>query len=857
MRAGGCSNQQSLTPEAASIVKQAINLARRRGHAQVTPIHVASVMLASPAGLLKAACLKSHSHPLQCKALELCFNVALNRLPTITLSPILGPHSHYPSLSNALVAAFKRAQAHQRRGSIENQQQPILALKIETEQLVISILDDPSVSRVMRESGFSSTQVKANVEQSVSLEICSQDTPPLGSSHSKDGIFPFILHAGVSQSMHIGQSDLSYSKPFAQVRKEDIVGVIDSLVSKGKKKNTVIVGECLADCEGVVRGIKDKIERGDVPLDLKYAQFSSIPIISMKHMSREEVDLKLEELRCLLKSCVGRGVVLCLGDLKWVSEYWAHFSDYQRRRSCYCPVEHMIMGIRRLASANLENGRLWLLCIATFNSYIKCKAGHPSLETLLDLHPLSIPFGSLDLSLNLDSNLQGQKKGYVTGDDCSWPLLENRVDMDLTCCTDCSDNFHRQAQSFAGCMGNESRNTLSTSPSLPPWLQKCKAESREQSPVDQQECPQIRELCKKWNSFCRSTHKIPHSVEKTLKFSSSWSPSSTSISSYDQRNPYFQESKLSWPIIFEPKASSKKSPEVDEPNPDLLSNPNSTPNSASSSEGTEAMEKLATGLFREHNPENVKVMCSALEKKVPWQKDIIPDIVSIVLKCRSGMMRGCRKGKSKCRGEKQETWLFFLGLDDEGKLKIAKELAKLVFASRSRFELIGLSSFSSTTRADSTDDLRNKRARDESGHGYLERFAEAVRDNPHRVFYVEDVEQVDHCSQKGIKRAIESGRITLGNGDTVPLEDAIVVFSCESFSSTSRACSPPIKQKLEENLEEAGSKDDETEEGSLPCVPLDLNIAAEDGNGSREHSMADIGILESVDKQIFFKVHVL
>ncbi|CAA7060825.1 unnamed protein product [Microthlaspi erraticum] len=168
MRSGGCSVQQALTPEAATMVKQAMALARRRGHVQVTPLHVASTMLSASTGLFRTACLQSQTHPLQCRALELCFNVSLNRLPTSTGSPSL-----VPCISNALVAAFKRAQAHLRRGSIKNQQQPILAGKIEAEQLIISILDDPGVSRVMREAGFSSPQVKAKVEQAVSLKVFS------------------------------------------------------------------------------------------------------------------------------------------------------------------------------------------------------------------------------------------------------------------------------------------------------------------------------------------------------------------------------------------------------------------------------------------------------------------------------------------------------------------------------------------------------------------------------------------------------------------------------------------------------------------------------------------------------------
>ncbi|KAL0426651.1 UNVERIFIED_CONTAM: protein SMAX1-LIKE 5 [Sesamum latifolium] len=181
MRAGACA-AQTLSPEAASVLKHSLSLARRRGHAQLTPLHVAATLLSSRPSLLKRACLKSQphhqpSHPLQSRALELCFNVALNRLPA-SPGPLLQAQ---PALSNALVAALKRAQAHQRRGSIEqNQQQPLIAIKVELEQLILSILDDPSVSRVMREAGFSSTSVKNNLEESNSVSSvfqCYNSTP--------------------------------------------------------------------------------------------------------------------------------------------------------------------------------------------------------------------------------------------------------------------------------------------------------------------------------------------------------------------------------------------------------------------------------------------------------------------------------------------------------------------------------------------------------------------------------------------------------------------------------------------------------------------------------------------------------
>ena len=393
MRAGRCTVQQALTSEAAAVVKQAVTLARRRGHAQVTSLHVANTMLSST-GLLRSACLQSHSHPLQCKALELCFDVALNRLPASSSSPMLGGyhhHHHPPSLNNALVAAFKRAQAHQRRGSIDSQQQQLLAVKIELEQLIISILDDPSVSRVMREAGFSSTRVKANVEQAVSSDI----------------VAPTPQNSNPNPSSNKPKEVTKQSRALDPVtRSEDVLTVVESLAS-GRQRSVVVVGECLALTEGVVRGVMDRVEKGEVPEVLRGLQFITLPLFSFRNLEREEAEQKVGELRCLVRSCcVGRGgAVLYLGDLKWAAEYRAT-SLGEKGRGYYCPVEHVIMEIRSLVcggfgcESGIIGGRFWVMGLATFHTYIKCGAGSPSLEAVLGLHPLTIPSGSLELSLN-------------------------------------------------------------------------------------------------------------------------------------------------------------------------------------------------------------------------------------------------------------------------------------------------------------------------------------------------------------------------------------------------------------------------------------------------------------------------
>lgn len=859
MRAGGCTVQQHLTVEAANVVKQAITLARRRGHAQVTPLHVANTMLSASNGLLRTACLQSHSHPLQCKALELCFNVALNRLPASSSSPMLGHHSQqYPTISNALVAAFKRAQAHQRRGSIENQQQPLLAVKVELEQLIISILDDPSVSRVMREAGFSSSQVKNNVEQAVSLELCSQ-VPSTRNKSIKENSLLVLSQPSTAAAESAEKASKPRVAADPAVKDEDVISVIKCLMN-GRKRSIVVVGECLANIDGVVRGLMDKVDKGNVPEALKEVKFISIPPISFGHRHREEVEQKIGELTCLVRRLMDKGVILYLGDLKWISDFRASSGDQQGRSYNYCPVEHMITDFGRLLLSGVgENGKCWLMGIATFQTYMRCRSGHQrSLETLWGLHPITLPAGSLSLSLSTES---GESRSKTAGNGSYNQLLidshrGNEEMIQLNCCADCSAKFETEARSMRTAALSNSESTLS---SLPSWL---KEESIRLKDNDQN-CMPVRELCKKWNKVCSSFHKQTKSsvVEGTTTFSSSTSPSSsTSFFSYDQQlhgnqfdpkqhscsdddvpqqhfwapttqceKKYSDEATTTSFRLYISEHSSRREPKQVVSNSPLLSTTTSTPNSASSSDNNNnnnnIMETEYLPRFKEFNCENLNILCNALEKKIPWQKDVIPDIAGTILQCRSGMLR--RKfeeklrifgGSSSSSDVKEETWLFFQGLDVQAKENMARELAKIIFGSYSKFISVALSSFCSY----STEDMKNKRSRDElDSSSYIGRLAQAISDDPHRVFFVEDVEQADLCSRVGIKRAIQRGRINSSSGEEVSLSDAIIILSCESFSSRSRACSPPGKQKSN-SLEGRGGEE------VSPCVSLDLNLSFDD-----------------------------
>ncbi|KAK8471098.1 hypothetical protein PHAVU_003G140726 [Phaseolus vulgaris] len=525
MRSGVCALQQTLTAEAASVLKHSLGLARRRGHAQVTPLHVAATLLSLRGSSLRKACLKSQphqsSHPLQCRALELCFNVALNRLPT---SPAPLIHTQ-PSLSNALIAALKRAQAHQRRGCIEQQQQqPLLIIKVELEHLITSILDDPSVSRVMREAGFSSTAVKNNIEDSSPHSVfqcynssggvfSSPCSPSASENHRETTTNP----TNFRQTHHFLTSYASEFHPSlvfsplksspacsfsgaASSSKDDIRVVLDILLRK-KKKNTVIVGDSVSLTEGLVGELMRRIERSEVPDELKSINFIKFQIspVSLSCMKRDEVEMKLLELKRKVNSVASGegGGIFYIGDLKWTVEETG-FSDKEEGSpegeiSGYNPVDHLVSEVGRLFCdcGTSNNAKVWLMATASYQTYMRCQMRQPPLEKQWALQAVPVPSGGLDLSLQAPSVLDS--KMTISQNQSPVPETKPFGNMEqqdrLNCCEECASNYEKEAQFL-----RPDQKKM-----MPFWLRSHTTEDHNKD--------ELVQLKRKWNRLCHCLHQ--------------------------------------------------------------------------------------------------------------------------------------------------------------------------------------------------------------------------------------------------------------------------------------------------------------------------------------------------------------
>ncbi|CAA6671047.1 unnamed protein product [Spirodela intermedia] len=414
MRAGLSTIQQTLTPEASSVINQSISEAARRRHSQTTPLHVAAALLASPAGVFRQACVSSHPsscHPLQCRALELCFSVSLDRLPAASASSG-GAAVEQPPISNALVAALKRAQAHQRRGCPEQQQQPLLAVKVELEQLIVSILDDPSVSRVMREASFSSPAVKTMIQQSLVLSAhfpvaASTSFQPAGDAIAGGLLFSLSPSTANTGSLLLPPASqnpyLNPRLPQKQGSNGNVVERILQVLRKRKKRNPILVGD--RHPAELLEEILQRIERRET---------GDVAVITLENYlasDGSQTPLKLDELGNSIDAILrdrsggvaGDGVVLNLGDLRWLVESPGCGIGDSTGSSLVPHRQKIVLQSGREVVAEMakllrhfaedSGGKVWLIGTASCATYLRCQVYHPSMEKDWDLQALPIAAG--------------------------------------------------------------------------------------------------------------------------------------------------------------------------------------------------------------------------------------------------------------------------------------------------------------------------------------------------------------------------------------------------------------------------------------------------------------------------------
>jgi hypothetical protein len=352
------------------VLDDAVAVARRRSHAQTTSLHAVSALLGLPSSTLREACARArcsaYSPRLQFRALELSVGVSLDRLPSSSRA------LDEPQVSNSLMAAIKRSQANQRRHPESfhlhhqilqnNPQQTTSVLKVELKHFILSILDDPFVSRVFGEAGFRSCDIKLAIIH-----------PPMVSRFSRTRCPPVFL-------CNLTDSDPARRSLGLEVSGDENSRRIAQVLLRKSGKNPVLFGVYAVDA---LRSFVECVNKGGgsaLPNELFGLSVicveSEISEFVNGGGSEEKMGLRFKELG---EQCLGPGIVVNLGDLMTLSEDGA-FGE---------AVSFVVSQLTRLVE--LHGERLWVMGAAgTYETYSKLLGRFPSIEKDWDLHPLPI-----------------------------------------------------------------------------------------------------------------------------------------------------------------------------------------------------------------------------------------------------------------------------------------------------------------------------------------------------------------------------------------------------------------------------------------------------------------------------------
>lgn len=371
--------RQCLTPDAARALDEAVSVARRRGHAQTTSLHAVSALLSLPSSILRDACARArnsaYSPRLQFKALELCLSVSLDRVPSTQLADD-------PPVSNSLMAAIKRSQANQRRQpenfhlyhQISQQPTSVSCVKVELQHLILSILDDPVVSRVFGEAGFRSSEIKLAILRPLPqlLRYSRSRGPPI-----------FLCNLTEQPDPARRSFTFPFSGSYGTCDGGENFRRIGDVLCRSRGRNPLLLGVCAYDALRSFTEAVDKRRDGVLPVELTGLHVicigKDVSKFVFENGDNETMSSRFKEIAQMVEQCVGPGLVVNFGDLK-------SFVDENASGEA---VSYIVSQLAKLLELNY--GKFWLMgAAASYESYLKFVGKFPSIEKDWDLQPLPI-----------------------------------------------------------------------------------------------------------------------------------------------------------------------------------------------------------------------------------------------------------------------------------------------------------------------------------------------------------------------------------------------------------------------------------------------------------------------------------
>ncbi|KAG7036989.1 Protein SMAX1-LIKE 7 [Cucurbita argyrosperma subsp. argyrosperma] len=812
--------RQCLTEEAARALDDAVSVARRRCHAQTTSLHAVSALLSLPSSALRDACSRSHScaYPprLQFRALDLSVGVSLDRLPS-------SKPSDEPPISNSLMAAIKRSQANQRRHpdsfhlyQIHNQQQTPSILRVELKYFILSILDDPIVSRVFGEAGFRSCDIKLAIMH-----------PPLShhpSRFSRSGRFPPIFLCNLPDS-DVGNRNFPFPFTSSHGNSDNDANSrrIGEVLVRKKQRNPLLIGVYAVEA---LRSFTDCVH--SCKSDVLPAELSGLRVVCIEkeisefvsgNGSKESLKLKFEEVSEMVQQCSGPGLVVNYGELSSLEE------DDDDSNGMSFVVSQLTSLLK------LHNGRVWLIgAVGTYELHEKFRVRFPAIEKDWDVHVLPITSKSMVDVFGGKSSLMGSfvPFGGFFPSQSSFPSRSSSLNQ-FTRCHQCTEKYEQEVAAIwkpgsTTLPGRHAESSLHIPTTEPDAKTKefdvCKTSDDTSTLSDK-----LIGLQKKWNDICRlhQTQRFPkldishtrhgmvlestrvaldhdRSGEEPSSVTGGRSVSTNPRLSRDLHNKQGRQiSEISdtHTDSFRPRTVvSERCLHSDKllPSPVFSVTTDLGLGSLYASAGENKRKVSELESRTECRPSNdnpgqslgcsdlnagrrpvdmreFKPLWNALIEKVSWQGKAISSIIETILRCRSG------SGRRRCSSSRQDIWLTFLGPDMIGKRKISLALAELMFGSKENLITVDFGSQDRDRQPNSLFDCEGLDGYDERfrGQTVVDYVAGELRKKPSSVVLLENVDKADVRAKSCLSQAITTGKFPDSHGRQITINNTIFV----------------------------------------------------------------------------------
>ncbi|GFP97649.1 hypothetical protein PHJA_001909000 [Phtheirospermum japonicum] len=755
--------RQCLTEDSAAALGDAASVARRRGHPQTTSLHMVASLLALPNSSLREACTRAQNSAyttrVQFKALELSLGAALDRFPSSKAARADAPP---PPVSNSLMAAIKRSQANQRRQPEgfgfypSSSSSSIPVVKVELQNLTLSILDDPLVSRVLGDAGFRSCDVKI---ATISKKI----------NNNNNKFQPQYLYGYYYSSSRYNRHNryrnpplflchsksYNYSLPFMGCDNENS-RKIGEVMLRNKKRNPLLLGaSAIGALRTFLKSLESKTEGAfSVGLSVVCVEDEVSRFVSGDCDNDGPLKSKFEEVGKLVGGFSGQGVVLSLGDFK------VFFGD----GVCLESLRYLVGKLGRL----LEDGKVWLIGAAdNYEVYFQILNKFPSVEEEWDMGLL--PINSLGFSTG--ASYPRSRSQRVGCDDKNYSLMESFVPLggffsmpsetkgsmsSASCqyvarCHLCNEKCNQEVSALS--------NDGLYSPVAEPGFAAIKAKDDDDGSLSLNAT--IAGVHQKWDTICQHQH---HHINPP--------PFQENTSTHSSSSTHFQPS----PSLQEPQSSDQMSYK---PNHPIISSPNSVI-SVSTDLNLGPVSSSSTGEDLIHDlsgPPSAKChdnLYRVLVERVGRQEEAISSVVEAITQSQT---------TSRFKNG-DHIWINLSGADRLGKKKLGLALAEILYGTTESFVYVDLSfSDEITTHADNNNNNKLSNKYDLTMRGtVVDYLVEKLSVNP-RVIFLENVDKSDHVVQNRLTRALKTGRLTDLRGREVNVSNSIFIATTSVLES--------------------------------------------------------------------------